>query len=435
MQTPAATLPVTTSVAEGEPSVRLVPRLAAHRRNRGLIDILSVAAVLALLLGGSWVVWNDRSAAPTPGGSNGIAGVSTPEHGSTPESDDGLTVALNQLWVENLASGELTDVAPVNTTDCTTPSRPAGSLAAAVAERESLGDAAPTIESEFVPGAGIEPTEYSAGSAEDVAAASAFFRQVSACRFATGDREGTALLPYTGAYWNLYSNDAFNFDQVFPSEQTATEAVNQQYSYISSYVDAWSYPAKVTDVREVPADAMGRPRLLVSTVGIYPADAETISLLVQEDGHWRFLVTSLDTPSAESDPFAQVVDVWLGRDQYGPHATGNFSGRLEADRPVAMTLANVGATPQRVSVGGQDLGVVQPGASLVLQPFRVRPDTVASAGGRFTFTVESVDPSAATDAAARPLTIAVYPPGSLGPGGEFVGTATPVVDGTPAAAG
>ena len=441
MQIPIATLPVATPVAEGEPSGQSVPHLAPPRRGRGLIDVLSVAAVVALLLGGSFAVWHDRSAAPRPDGTNGVAGVATSDHRATPEASGVDTVALDQSWVDNLAPGELTDIAPVNTSDCTTPSRPAGSVEALLEERLALGEAAPTIEPEFVPGANGDTASYPAASEQDVAAVTSFFREVSACRFATGDREGTALLPYTGAYWNLYSDDFFSaifpveaFTNENPVAQSSSRPVSRviQERY-DSYVSGWSYPAKVLDVRRVPTDVQGRSRLLVSTTGSSELVFDQLSLLVKEDGQWRFVFPSLRPPEPPYTTVAQVVDVLIGQDQYGPR--GSFSSRLEADRPVAMTLANVGATPQRVSIAGQDIGVIQPGASLVLQPFRVRPDAVVGAGGRFTFTVESVDPAAANAPTPRSLTIAVYPAGSLGPGGGFVGTATPAAAGTPVAAG
>jgi hypothetical protein len=339
---------------------------------------------------------------------------------------------LDQPWAENLPDDALGSATAVNAADCTTPSRPAGSIAADVAQRDTLGDAAPTIEPEFVPDSGIDPADYPVGSAADLTDATAFFRQVSACRFATGDRSGTALLPFTGAYWNLYSADAFYFGHRFPDDQTAKEAVDQQGLYLSQFVDGWSYPATVTDVRDVSPDALGQRRLLISTVGLDSRQPTTLSLLVQEDGQWRFLVPSLRQPDPSAERAAQVVDVRLGLDAYGPRATGNFPGRVEAEAPITMTIANVGHTPQRVKVDGQDIGVIQPGASAVFQPFQVRSGAVADAGGRFTFSIESTDLGVAADvSAARPLAIAVYPPGSLEPNGSFVDAATPAIEGTP----
>lgn len=358
-----------------------------------------------------------------------IAGEATPSAVSA-----GDLVSLDQPWAENLPNDALSSAAAVNAADCTTPSRPAGSVAAAIEKRAALGDAAPTIEPEFIANGRIDPADYPAGSAEDVAASNAFFQQLSACRFQTGDRDGTALLPYTGAYWNLFSNDAFDFQDFLAAGQAADEVVNQQGRFARQFVDAWSYPGAVLDVRQVPNDAAGQRRLLVTAHGVYPTTRNVVSLLVEEDGQWRYLVPSVLPYDRDSEAIAQQLDIVVGEDRYGPRATANFVGRLEAVVPVAMTVANRGVTPQRVTVDGQDVGVVQPGASVVVQPFQVRPGAVTDAGGRFTFSIESTDLGGAADvSAARPLAVAVYPPGSLEPNGQFADAATPPIEGTPGA--
>lgn len=367
----------------------------------------------------------------------------TPGAGSTPVTPSGTpstvtpadgVVSLDQPWAEDLPGIDFNGVAPVNTTECTTPSRPASSVEAAIEDRLALGDAAPTIEPEFVPGAGIDPTSFPLGTAADVVAVTSFFQQLSACRFQTGERDGTALVPYTGAYWNLYSADAFGINPDLLRGRTVTEVVREQYSWTSSYVAAWSYPASVIEVRTVPADAQGRPRLLVQTVGAYADEDGQLSLLVQEDGQWRFLAPSLELPEARPDLTAQVADIVIGRDPYGPRGAGNFSSQLEGGFPVAMTIANVGATSQRVMVAGRDLGVVEPGASLVVQPFVVSPEAVVAAGGRLTFTIESVDLGALAGAPTpRPLTIAVYSAGSLPYGPTSNGLGTPAAVSSPEA--
>ncbi len=209
MQTQPTALPTPNATPRLEP-LPIVQIARPPRRSRGLIDILTVAAVLALLLGGSWSVFNDGANAPTPDGQNGIAGFSTPDDSGTPSSSgfDGLAV-LDQPWAENQQGLSIGGVLPVSTTQCVTPSRPAGSVVAALEERQALGDAAPTIEPEWEAGPRIDPDNYLAASDADVAAANEFFRQLSACRFDTSDQDETQLQPYTGAHWNLYSDDSF----------------------------------------------------------------------------------------------------------------------------------------------------------------------------------------------------------------------------------
>ncbi len=427
MDAPIAVLPPAkpSPVREAAPLVLTPP---SARRGRGLIDILTVAAVVALLLSGSWSVLNDRATAPPPDGPNGVAGVSTPltDPVSTPAAG---VVALDQPWAVNLPDAAINGVPPVNTTECVTPSRPAGSVEAAIGERVALGDAAPTIEPVFVLDAGIDPARYPPASDTEVAAVTTLFQQLSACRFETGERVGTTLQPYTGAYWNLLSADAFNFDPVLFEGRTAEEVVREHYFFTATWVLEWSYPASVLDVRRVPADGQGRARLLVTTTGSEATEFEAVSLLVEDEGQWQFLARNLLSPEPPLPLSAQVADIVLGRDAYGPRGTGNFSSQLEADYPVSMTVANVGQTPHQLSIDGQDLGVVEPGASVVVQPFVVSPEVVSGAGGRLTFTVESVDLGATADAPEpRPLTIAVYPPGTLEFGQIARAARTPVAE-------
>ena len=413
MQTPTAVLPTPIATRRPEPSpTTLVGR--PPRRGRGMVDLLTVAAVLALLMGGSWSIWNDRASTPVPDGQNGVAGVSTPDGLATPPTDpDGLAV-LDQPWVENQRGLSIGGVLPVNATECVTPSRPAGSVVAALEEREALGDASPTLEPEWETGPRIDPDNYPAASETDVAAANEFFRQVSACRFGTGDRAGTELQPYTGAYWNLFSDDSFELNAALVAAEPIVESVRDQYSRTSSYVVGWSYPAIVADVRDIPPDAEGNARLLVVTEGANPNVDTGASLLVREDGQWRFRVPSLLAIARPVAREVQVADILLGRDAYGPTGAGNFTRQLEADRLIAMTIANVGDTPQQVTVDGQDLGTVSPGGSLIVQPFKVSGQAVVDMGGKLTFTVESVDLAVPIDGPApRPMTIAVYPAGSL----------------------
>ena len=415
MDTLPTALPVPVSPIRPEPLP--IVRLARHRpQGRGLIDLLTIAAVLALLLGGSWSVWNNGPDAPTPDGQNGVAGVSTPDTQQATPSPSGLSGAavLDQPWAENSQGLSINGVLPVSTTECVTPSRPAGSVAAALEERRALGDAAPTIEPEWEAGPRIDPDNYPAASETDVAAANEFFRQVSACRFGTGDRAGTELQPYTGAYWNLFSDDSFELNAALVAAEPIVESVRDQYSRTSSYVVGWSYPAIVADVRDIPPDAEGNARLLVVTEGANPNVDTGVSLLVREDGQWRFRVPSLLAIARPVAREVQVADILLGRDAYGPTGAGNFTRQLEADRLIAMTIANVGDTPQQVAVDGQDLGTVAPGGSLIVQPFKVSRQAVADMGGKLTFTVESVDLAVPIDGPApRPMTIAVYPAGSL----------------------
>ncbi len=430
MQTPTAVVPIPITTRHPQPSpTTLVGR--PSRQGRGLVDILTVAAVLALLLGGSWSVLNDRADAPTPGGQNGVAGVSTPDEAATSTPEGNRIVALNQPWVETLPDVAINGVLPVSTSACVTPSRPPGSVEASVRERRALGDAAPTFEPMFVSGAQINSSRLPPGSDADVEAMTAFFRQLSACRFETGERNGTQLLPYTGAYWNLYADEAFGFDGATQVDRDVDEVVREQYFFQSTYVHGWSYPATVLDVRQVWPDDEGRPRLLVTTNGSNPgagAITRITSLMVQEDGQWRFLIPDT-APGDYGRPVAAfVADVLLGRDSHGPQGPGNWNNQLEANFPVAMTIANVGETPQQVSVAGQDLGIVAPGEAILVQPFRIRLDAIEEGEDYFTFTVESLDLEAAPDAPdARPMTIAVYRAESLPYAPEEAGRATPAV--------
>ncbi len=191
-------------------------------------------------------------------------------------------------------------------------------------------------------------------------------------------------------------------------------------------MNGWSYPAIVTDVRQVLPDADGNPRLLVETDGSSANVASQASLLVREDGQWRFRVSNLLEIGRPVARDVQVADILLGRDAYGPTGAGNFTRQLEAGTLVTMTIASVGDTPRQVIVAGQDLGMVAPGGSLIVQPFTVNEDSVAAAGGKLTFTIESVDLAAPSDAPApRPMTIAVYSADSL----EF--NSTGMYQGTP----
>ncbi len=425
MQTPQAMPATPIAVRRPEP-LPTIPFARPHRWNRGLVDILTVAAVLALLLGGSWTVFNERANAPTPDGQNGVAGVSTPDDSPQSTPNGNRIAVLDQPWIEALPDVAINGVQPVSADECVTPSREAGSVEAAVQERRNLGEAAPTIEPAFLPGARINPDVYRLASEQDAEAMTSFFRQLSACRFDTGDPNGTELVPYTGAYWNLYADAAFSFDQATLANRDVDEVVREEYSFRSSYIYGWSYPATVLDVRQALPDSKGQPRLLVTTIGFSTVVGETTSLMVQEDGQWRLLIADV-VPGVYGSPVAAfVVDVVLGADGASPRISGNYNGQIEADFPVAMTIANVGETPQQVSVAGQDLGVVTSGSSIIVQPFRVRPEAVDETDGYFIFEIEAVDQGASPgDPVARPVPIAVYAAGSLPYGPVEAGRATP----------
>lgn len=432
MDTPTAVLPAArpTPLEPTAPVVRLARPI---RRSRGLIDILTLAAILALLLGGSWSVLTDRATAPPPEGPNGIAGVATSDEIGTPVADGGQVVALDLPWVENLPDVSINGVRPVNTSECVTPSREAGSVEAAVAEYLALGDAAPTLEPEFLVGPLIDPTAYEQGSPEDIEAATTLVQQLSACRFQTRESDEAPGSPFTGAYWNLLSADGLIPSPELLLGRSVETAVRSHFSVIASLQGGWSYPATVRDVRRVAPDSRGQPRLLITTIGLSATEFEQLSLLVREDGQWRFAHMTLNAPEPPYTRFTQVADIEVGGDAYGPRSAGYFSSRLEADYPVAMTIANVGETQQQVTIDGQDARIIEPGASQVFQPFEVRPESVVDAGHRLTFTVESVDLGVAVDASSpRPLTIAVYQAGSLGYGPTSDGQSTPAADPSPA---
>lgn len=424
------TTPITIPT-EPRPAPRTRPAvpngLRVPRRGRGVIDILSVAAVVALLLGGSWFAFDERGSAPTPDGGNGVAGLTSPDATPTAIYDDGIgTVALDQPWAENLPVDEFGLGQPVGTRECTTPSREPGTVLAAVEAAYSIGGVAtPTVEPLLADPGAIDLAAYPAAGSDDVASVDALFHQVAACRFAASGFDGQAIEPYTGPVWSLYTTDALAIYPLSLGRSSPEHVVEQAYQIVGRDPGGWAYAARTIDVREFPADGDGNPRLLVRSVGIGPVAEEALSLLVFEDGLWRFAVVRLDPAGQPLTVRAQVANVRVGVGTLGPIATG-FGSQLEAGSPVAFSIVNTGATAQRVTFGGQDLGVVDPGSSIEIQPFLIRPEAVAAAGGRLPVTMSAVPTDGSVNGADRTLTVGLYPAGYVVDPRVTVSTPTPV---------
>lgn len=426
------TTPIAIAI-EPRPSAPTQPPVLARRtplRGRGLIDVLSVAAVVALLLGGSWFAFGQPGSAPTPDGGNGVGGVTTPD--ATPirtDEDASRIVALDQPWVENLPVDAFGLGEPVGTQECTTPSREPGSVLVAVEAAYSIGGVAtPTVEPLLADPGAIDPAAYPAAAPDDVVAVDVFLHQVSACRFSRSGLDGQAIAPYTGALWSLYATDTLASFPLSLPRSTPERVVEQAYEMDSHELGAWAYAARTIDVREFPPDGHGNPRLLVRSVGLGPLAGETLSLVVHEDGQWRFAAVRLLAADAPLSVDAQVANIRVGVGTLGPIPAG-FGSQLEAGSPVALSIVNTGGTAQRVTLGGQDVGVVDPGTSIEIAPFVVRPEAVTAAGGRLSFVIESVAPDEIGNSEDRTLTIGVYPAGYVVDPRVTVATpeATPVV--------
>ena len=418
---------ITVAISPALPKLAVLPA-ARRRHGRGLIDVVAVAAVVALLIAGSWSIWSQNIGGPGDGTRvPGIAaGSATPNAGS-----DGL-VALTAPWATNTDSDLIDGVAPVSTNDCTTPPRQPGSLVPAV---ERLDQTPALTIAEPAPQALAtlpDIATYPKASTDGVVAARAFFVQFAACRFALGTRDDKQVDPFTGPYWNLYSDDALA-DRVVngprnPSfaNQTPKQMIVASYQYLLQDIESSAWPQVVDDVRDVPAQVNGARQLRVRVHAVTAPDYSIDTVLVLEDGTWRFSQAAIAVPG-EFSPAYQVSNIDVGNISIGPRGVSSYATQIERDTPVLMSIHNSGDVAQTVTVSGQDIGTISPGQTVNMLPFTIRSDAAIGEVARGYFRVASRPAGDADESPRqRTLTIGVYPAGTLGNRrGESAPAATP----------
>ncbi|HEV2527355.1 MAG TPA: hypothetical protein VGT61_02755 [Thermomicrobiales bacterium] len=391
------------------------------------MDLLAVAAVLALVVSGGWWVWGDRAAAPTPPAINGIAGPSTPT--GTPTAAYTLPV-LDVPWAQPLPDGMVASTHPVSAAGCVTPARDAGSVEAAVAE---LGPDDGDV-SLMVPAEASDFDALPSATEDDRTAATVLFQQLSACRFQSVARDGGTLIPFATPYHALYSTEFLaswvvawtsgGGQEASPEEQTADLALQ-----LLDLPFFWSYPAEVVDARMLPSGAGGMERMLVRTLGQDDTDEIQTVLLVEEGGGWRF-TGSMDTDSNRfNDPRTQIADVRLDPATGEAFPFNGFTSRLEPDRPISLTVANTTDSPRQVSVAVNELVLLEPGQSVTFQPFIVDPAAVEAADGRLRFTIETQTLDGESN--GRSYSITVYRSGEVWTGTNATPAAQPTSVSTP----
>lgn len=417
------------------------------RRGRGLIDILTVAAVLALLLGGSWSVWNDRVDAPPPVGQNGLAGVSTPDDSGTPSLPHSDSIALDQPWATNQANDLIEGVAPVDTSECRTVDRGSGEVAELIRQEtlstgttgNLLAELFPTLRYQAADDVSGLIQDYPAAAEDQRAIVDDLYSQVAACRFDNGKQTSGKPEPYTGAYWSLFGTDYFldhlNLRLGNPVLDL-DEVMSQSFGDEPAVAGQGAYPPEVLDVRTLPPTEEGSARLLVLRRSVTGFTYQAVDVLVFEDGFWRFARQQLVTDTRNESLASFPVDVGIGSGSDGMTTIQVVGAQVEDETPVAMTIFNRGNQPQEVAIGGQDLGTLESGASLRIRPFAVQASSVKIAGGRLDFTVTAQPIGAKPgDPRTASANFQVFPSGGLArrfgitPSTPTASAATPV--GTP----
>ena len=426
---PKTTVPVRPSV----PTIAVVPGRRHRRHGRGVIDVMAVAAVVALLIAGSWSIWSQNTGGPGNGtGVPGfVAGLATPD--ATANADRNGLVALNQTWATNADSDVIDSVAPVSTSDCTTPPRQPGSLVAAVEQQSQTPTQTLARFAQLTQATPPDITTEPAASAEDVAAARVFFVQFAACRFAYDLGDNGQIEPFTGAFWNLYSTATLAHQALYqpydggPAPRTAEQQIDSAYRFEHRTVEASAWPFVVDDVREFPADPDGARRLRVRFHSVMMPSYQIDTILVRENGAWKIATVEIAVSGDQTSAY-QVSNIDVGDSTVGPRGISSSATQIERDMPVLMSITNRGGTVQAVSIDGQDLGPLAPGQTINLLPFTI--DSGASVGDAghpsFTVTARPADGSGE----AKSLAIGVYPAGALA--AERTG-ATPAASVTPVA--
>jgi len=387
-----------TPTAKPRPEPLPIIRLAPPRRGRGLIDILTVAAVLALLLSGSWSVFNDRANAPTRDGQNGIASVSTPDDSATPSSPENDAIALDQLWATNQDNDLIAGVAPVNTSECGTVDRGAGDGAQLIRQGAGttgttgnlLTELFPTLRYQVSDNLSAMIQDYPAAPADQRSIVDHLYSQAAACRFDNGKQTSGKLEPYTGAYWNLFATDYFldRFNLRLGNPVLDLDAVvSQSFADEPAVAGQGAYPPQVLDIRTLPPTGDGNPRLLVLRQSVTGFEYRAVDVLALEDGLWRFANQQLVTETRDESLKSLPVDIGIGTGSNGTTTIQIVGAQFEAETPVTMTIANRGNEPQSVELSGQDLGTLEPRTSITIRPFEVPASSVETAGGRLDFKV------------------------------------------------
>jgi len=368
------------------------------RRGRGLIDMLTVAAILALLLGGSWSVWNDRVDAPPPVGQNGLAGVSTPDDSGTPSLPHSDSIALDQPWATNQGNDLIEGVAPVDTSECRTVDRGSGEVAELIRQEtlstgttgNLLAELFPTLRYQAADDVSGLIQDYPAAAEDQRAIVDDLYSQVAACRFDNGKQTSGKPEPYTGAYWSLFGTDYFldhlNLRLGNPVLDL-DEVMSQSFGDEPAVAGQGAYPPDVLDVRTLPPTEEGSARLLVLRRSVTAFTYQAVDVLVFEDGFWRFARQQLVTDSRNESLASFPVDVGIGSGSDGMTTIQVVGAQVEDETPVAMTIFNRGNQPQSVELSGQDLGTLEPRTSITIRPFVVPASAVETAGGRFDFRV------------------------------------------------
>lgn len=432
-----ASLPKTTvPVKPSMPMIAVLPGRRQRRRGRGFVDVMAVAAVVALLIAGSWSIWSQNTGSPGDGTHVPYvaAGSATPY--ATPDVGRDRLVALNRPWVTNADTNMIDGVVQVSSSDCTTPPRQPGSLVAAVEQANQTPTV--TVEQREAAASATSPdiSTLPKASADDMAAARTFFVQYAACRFSFGMGDNGQLEPYTGAFWNLFSTQTLaNRVETGPRDpmydgQTPEQKIDASYRLFLPLIENSAWPSVVEDVREVPARSDGARQLRVRFHAVTTPHYHFDIILVREDGRWR-IATYAIAASGDETPAYQISNIDVGDSGVGPRGVSSSATQLERDTPVLMSLHNGGDATQSVSVDGQDIGTIAPGETVNILPFTIRSEDMVGDAVRSVFTVASGPAGSAANAAdQRTLTIAVYPPGTLA---AQRGGSTP--SGTPSDAG